>query len=709
MRNIVLLLTVMSAALVNAQTLTVENLKDADLKDKAAARSVTLTGKMTTSSPWSNRGGSDWRELRDVCWQVRAVDLSRASSEIIPDNAMHSRHHLQAIFLPQDATEIGTQAFFACDSLEEISIPASVTRVGQSAFSQCRRLRRVTFEGAPVVEDYAFAGCPDLKDIVVRGGKPQFSTLAFYGTRSVYEEDLMELDTLGTLPALVPQPARMTVLDVEPLMWELVRGVQAPRQLQFESQYLQRLLEENTNYGLEHKPDAHFWVKLSLDQTLPDPEAYVLHVDEGGVTLSGGSPAGVFWGIMTLRQLMLDSNGSAYRRHSLNAVHIEDQPRMHIREIMVDPSRTFIPFEELKRLVPLIAQYKYNALHLHLSDDQAWRMEVKKYPLLTQRASTRVGMDDMLMPDPGFYTQKQMKELVKYAAQYHVMIIPELEMPGHEVAAIHAYPQLTCGAKEVPMRAVCGVSNELLCPASDFTLQFVKDVLREYKGIFTSPYVHLGGDEAGMPPLGNWTTCPDCQKLKASLGIDPVDRREDNWRLQKYLFDNVINYLRDELGKTPMYWYEPDFKEIQPGCVTFAWRGGQTNMAIESAQKNGVKVMLCPGDHCYFDYPMYKGDMPEINWGMPALTLQESYALDPAWGHDEAFERETIFGVAGTLWGESINSPERITYQLFPRGLALAEAGWSPQAMRNYDDFLRRMRPHLMDLQRQGISVNLKR
>lgn len=692
-----------------AQTITAEHLAGVPLEECAAARSVTLTGQLAPTAPWSTRGGTDWRLLRDVCWQVRHIDLSQATAERVPANALHSRHHLQSIVLPKGVREIGSQAFFACDSLEEILIPATVERIAQSAFSQCKSLRKVVFEGAPQVDDFAFAGCPALKDIQTKGTqRPRFSTLAFYGTRSTYEEDLMELDTLSVEPCLVPQPAKMERLGQEGFIWADVKTVRAPKALANERAHLLALLKEATDYNPKENAKANLTVTLALDPSLPDAEAYTLLADASGLTITGGSPAGVFWGIMTLRQLMLDSNGSRFDRFGLAATYIEDQPRLHIREVMLDPSRTFIPFEELKKIVPILAQYKFNALHLHLSDDQAWRMEVKKYPLLTQKASTRQGMDDMLMPDPGYYTQAQMKELVSLAARHHIIIIPELEMPGHEVAAVHAYPQLTCGGKEVPMRTTCGVSNELLCPGKEFTYQFLCDVLKEYKDIFPAPYVHLGGDEAGQPPLGNWTSCPDCQALKRQLGIEPVDNRADNWRLQKHLFDRVINYLRDDLGKTPMYWYEPDFKEIQAGCVTFAWRGGQTNMAIESAQKNGVKVMLCPGEHCYYDYPMTRGSMPEVNWGMPVLSLKDAYALDPAWGHDEAFERETIFGVAGTLWSESINSPERITYQLFPRGFALAEAGWSPQAVRNYDDFLRRIHPHIMDLQRRGISVNLE-
>ena len=703
-----LLLIYISALLPSSgQSLNVANLHDVALEEMAVARDIKLTGKLEAHAPWSKRGGTDWRQLRDCCCALRHLDLSQATAECVPANALHSRHRLQSIVLPQGIKEIGSQAFFSCDSIEEIIIPASVEKIGQSAFNLCRGLRKVVFEGAPKVEDFAFANCPLLQDIVVKGSRPQFSVLAFIGTRSIYEEDLMALDTLSSSPNIIPQPAVVRRANRLPLDWADLNGIKADKALSNEKRILEAILRESTEYSGHSLAGTKGVASLSIDPSLSDPEAYVLDADVAGLNIRGGSAAGVYWGIMTLRQLLLDSNGSSTRRYTLAAIHIEDQPRTHIREIMVDPARTFIPFDDLKALVPLLAQYKFNALHLHLSDDQAWRMEVKKYPLLTEVSSVRPAMDDMLTPSPGYYTQKQMKELVAWGEQHHVMIIPELEMPGHEVAAVHAYPQLTCGGKETPLRTICGVSNELLGPGSDFTLQFLKDVLKEYADVFPCPYVHLGGDEAGQPPLGSWTECPDCQALKTRLGISPVNNRADNWRLQKYLFDEVITYLRDDLGKTPMYWYEPDFKEIQPGSVTFAWRGGQTDAAIDSALKNKVKVMLCPGDHCYFDYPMAPGDMPEVNWGMPTLSLKKTYALDPAFGRDAQFEKETLFGVAGTLWSESINTPERITYQLFPRGLALAEAGWSPADRRNYDDFLRRLRPHLNDLQRRGISVSL--
>ena len=348
-----------------------------------------------------------------------------------------------------------------------------------------------------------------------------------------------------------------------------------------------------------------------------------------------------------------------------------------------------------------MARYKFNALHLHLVDDQAWRIEIKKYPELIEKASDRVGMDDMPERISGYYTQEQMRELVRFAAQYHVMVIPEIELPGHEVAAIHCFPQLSCAKRPVPIRLTCGVSNELLCPAEPFVYEFLDNVLTELADVFPAPYVHLGGDEAGQPPLGAWSDCAACTALKQKEGYT------ENWQLQQYLFDRVIDKLHS-LGKTPMYWYEQEFKTIQPGCVVYAWRHGLTKTAIDAAVRNQAKIMLCPGEHCYLDYPQNRGDMPEKNWGMPVTTLEQTYRLDPAWGQDSGFVCDNLLGVSGTLWSECINSTERIYYQAFPRAAALAEAGWSVPERRSYKEFLTRVRPLTDDMQRRGVAVNVR-
>ena len=268
------------------------------------------------------------------------------------------------------------------------------------------------------------------------------------------------------------------------------------------------------------------------------------------------------------------------------------------------------------------------------------------------------------------------------------------------MAAIHCFPQLSCAKKEVPIRLTCGVSNDLLCPAEPFVYEFLDNVLKELAEVFPAPYVHLGGDEAGQPPLGAWTNCPACKELKRKEGFT------ENWQLQQYLFDRVIKQLH-QLGKTPMYWYETEFKTIQPGCVVYAWRNGLTQVAIDAAVRNKAKIMMCPGEHCYLDYPQGRGDMPEVNWGMPVTSHEQTYRLDPAWGMDSSFVQHNLLGVSGTLWSECINSSERLYYQAFPRAAALSEAGWTIPERRSYTDYLLRVRPLMDDMLRRGIAVNV--
>ena len=504
--------------------------------------------------------------------------------------------------------------------------------------------------------------------------------------------------------SLIPIPCSMKTTGESPLVWLNVGRIEAPTELQNEREHLERILRERAGIT-QLNEQGTATITLSIDRTLGDDEAYTLQLNADGVRISGTTAAGVFYGLMTMEQLMAGDAASA-RCVQTAATDITDTPRTHVRELMVDPCRIFVPYERLKEIVPEMARYKFNAIHLHLVDDQAWRIEIKTYPQLTENGSSRVGMDDMQMPISGYYTQEQMKEFVAYAAKYHVMVVPEIEMPGHEVAAIHCFPELTCGAVEVPIRTTCGVSDNLLCPGNEFTYTFLGNVFRELADIFPCKYIHLGGDEAGNPALGCWTNCEKDKALKKKLGITSTDRSE-NWKLQEYMFNRMIDTLQTKYGKTPMFWYETDFKTIQPGCVTFAWRNGLTNSALNAAISNNAKIMLCPGEHCYLDYPMRSGDMPETNWGMPTTTLEASYSLDPGWGKGEEFEKNNLFGVAGTLWSECINSPERIFYQAFPRALALAEAGWSPQKNRSFNGFLKRLRPVLLDMQRRGISFSM--
>lgn len=677
------------AAMGHAQSVTADHITAVDAETKAAAREVTLTGRLRREYRAPGRRVSlndDFRQLRDLCFRMERLDLSQADVDTLPANALHS-----------------------CKALREVILPATLRHIGSQAFY----------------------GCTALESVVFSGPRPTMDAYAFGQTR--FEE-------WSAPTQKVAAPAMDVCADILPV----------PQQLEY--------------IGGTFSADAK--VTTRINPALPH-EGYRLRAKGKRVTIEGGDEAGIFYGRMTLEQIVRNAeNRAATDVHCLQgrrtipklpAVEIVDAPRCPIRELMIDPARIFIPYDDLKDFVVEMARYKMNTLHLHLVDDQAWRIEIKAYPELTERSSFRVGMDDMLRPIGGFYTQDQMRELCAFAAQYHVTIVPEIELPGHEVAAIHALPWLTCGtppaprtggadstdneeyadggasidevtspsARGVPLRTTCGVSNELLCPSSEKTYEFLTTVLRELADVFTGPYVHLGGDEAGNPALDCWTHCESCQALKAQLFADdglaesperqPASGREGNWRLQQYMFDRVIALLRDELGKTPMFWYETDFREIQPGCITFAWRHGLTQAAIDAAKRCDAKIILCPGEHCYLDYPMGYNDMPEVNWGMPTTTLEQTYRLDPAWGNGDYtaadgsarnFERDCLMGVAGTLWTECIPSTERLYYMTYPRALALAEAGWSPQERRSWPDFERRAAAVCADMLRRGICAD---
>lgn len=720
MRKIISLAVVaLLASSMSAQT--IANMKDLNAEKKSAAINLKLTGTLTTEK------NSDFRQLRDLCWQLRNLDLSEATCPVLPKNAFHSRHHLQHIILPNQLQEIGTQAFFACDNLQEVVIPKSVTKMGAAAFSGCKSLKNITIEGTPEIGEFAFANLEGVQVIKVNSSvPPKAAATAFSGVnmrgvklvmprgsekayrkaqgwKAFFGEVKQAREVCNPEACLIPAPMDLKVkAKAAPLQvagnWKIV----ADEGLANEREHADRILKERN----AQQKGAQLTMTLALDPSLTDAEAYTLDVQQKGVVIKGKTAAGVFYGLMTFDQL-LRGNASKVGCDAIPQLSLKDQPRTHVRELMVDPCRIFIPYEELEAFVPEMARYKLNMLHLHLVDDQAWTIEIKKYPRLTAEASSRWGMDDMLMPIKGYYTQEQMRDFVAYCAKYHIQVVPEIEMPGHEVAAISVYLELTCQGVRKPIRTTCGVSDELLCAGNEFTYEFLGNVFKELADVFPSEYIHLGGDEAGNPALDCWTNCPKCQALKKKLGITSTDRSE-NWKLQGYLFDRVIDLLRTQYHKTPMFWYETDFKKIQPGCVTFAWRAGLTKEALVAAVKNNARILLCPGEHCYFDYPMAKGDMPEVNWGMPVTSLKAAYDLDPAWGMGEEFEKNNLFGVAGTLWSECINSPERIYYQAYPRALALAEAGWSLQKNRSWEGFLTRLKPTAKDMMRRGITFSME-
>ena len=521
-RLLLLSATTILSAVMSAQT--VERMNSLKPEQKSMAVSLKLTGELST-----DRKG-DYRQMRDLCFQVRDIDLSDAKSTEIPKNAFHSRHQLLNIALPKVLKTIGTQAFFACDKLQNITIPASVESIGAAAFSGCKGMTELTIEGAPVIGEYAFARLSGLKTVKVNSKvPPKADVSSFYGVEPgsvklivpkgsekaymkaagwsrFYAEPKMAKEVSDPTLCLTPMPQTLTVqkgakaLNVYTAWNIFVAHMDGDGTvLNNEVERAREMLTDRIG-NIVNSRQRGIQLVLALDPTLDDDEAYTLAVDSKGVNIKGKTPRGVFWGLMTLDQILLGS-GNKKCVDAIPQLTVKDTPRTHVRELMVDPARTFIPLDELKAFIPEMARYKLNALHLHLVDDQAWRIEIKKYPQLTAQASSRWGQDDLQMPYKGYYTQQQMRDLVKFAAQYHVEIVPEIEMPGHEVAAISVFPELTCHQRQVPIRTTCGVSNELLCPGNDFTYEFLGNVFKEIADIFPSKYIHLGGDEAGNPAL----------------------------------------------------------------------------------------------------------------------------------------------------------------------------------------------------------------
>lgn len=658
------------------------------------------------------KGNSDFRQIRDCCPKLQSIDLQRSDCPNIPPHALHSCHRLKQLVLPDNVEGIGNLACFACDSLTQLTLPSCLMEVGEEAFACLSNLHTLRIEGRPRLGPYAFAGATRLRHIYLSSPvPPQADPTAFAGISSkqirlhVPEGSLKayrQAPGWGRLlkPSplrhdvdsvfIIPIPARLTYTG-QRLYWEKIGHIVSSPDLQVETEHALRILHTHTAWK---KGKGKGCLTLLTDSTWDvHPETYTMAVTPEGITIKGKTPQGVFHGLMSLEQMLVNGPEGALCA-SLPTLVIEDFPRTSLRELMVDPARIFISLDDLRPFVVEMARYKFNALHLHLVDDQAWRIEIKSYPRLVEMGSRRTGMDDMPLDISGYYTQEEMKDFIRFAARYHVEVIPEIEMPGHEVAAIHCYPRLTCGAREIPIRTTCGVSNELLCPGEEFVYEFLGNVFRELHEVFPSSRIHLGGDEAGNPPLGCWTHCEKCQALRDRLGIKSTDGSE-NWKLQEYMFNRIIDTLRTEYGKTPMFWYETDFKRIPEGCITFAWRHGLTAAAIRAAMDNKARIMLCPGEHCYLDYPATHGGMPEVNWGMPVTSLEQTYRLDPAWGMDETFEKTCLYGVAGTLWSECIPTPERLFHQAFPRAMALAEAGWSPQSRRSWSDFSHRVHIHM--------------
>lgn len=414
--------------------------------------------------------------------------------------------------------------------------------------------------------------------------------------------------------------------------------------------------------------------KEKIDQKITNKEGYRLVINKRGAEISARSAAGLFYGRQTLAQLCLGVD-------SVDFVEINDAPRYGYRAMMIDPARHFQPIEDIKRFVDVMSYYKFNALHLHLSDDQGFRPDIKAYPLLTQIGANRKETEGDGTAHGGFYTQSELKDLVAYAADRFVEIIPEIDIPGHSMSAISAYPYLTCrDSSPLEVRTTPGVSLDLLCAGNERVFGMYDTIITELSAIFTSDKFHIGGDEA---PLDHWTECPKCQALKEAKGF------MSNQELMSYFFARINESLIKN-KKRPMLWFELDVPFYPANSIMYAWRYGLSPRSIQAARQGGYQIICAPGEYAYLDYPQVKGDISAASssW-MPILPFEKVYQFDPAAGLTPENSAH-ILGVEATIWGEYTPTIDDVFRRAYPRALAIAEVGWSEMRNRQKDDFFRR-------------------
>lgn len=466
--------------------------------------------------------------------------------------------------------------------------------------------------------------------------------------------------------------------------------------LQLAADYFTNWLTAN-NLNLQSSPKGQK-VKLALKVDIA-PEAYILTITQKGVLVQGGSGQGVFYGIQSLQQLILQQSTGAFPIE-IPCVHLEDAPAFAYRGLHLDVGRHLFPVDFIKKYIDLIARYKMNRFHWHLTEDQGWRIEIKQYPKLQEvaayRNETLIGhlREKPLQYDGerygGYYTQEEVKEVVKYAQDRFITIIPEIELPGHAQAALAAYPELACTDGKIEVATKWGVSEEVYCPTEE-TFTFLENVLTEVMELFPSEYIHIGGDEC---PKTRWEESAFCQELIRKEGL------KDEHELQSYFIQRIEKFL-NENDRQIIGWDEILEGGLAPNATVMSWRGEEGG--IEAA-KQGHDVIMSPSSHCYLDYYQSENEDEPLAIG-GYLPLSKVYSYYPVPEELSEEEARYILGVQGNLWTEYISTPEKAEYMAFPRGFAIAEVGWTQQKNKDYDNFTARLQQHVKWLKAEGINT----
>ena len=483
-------------------------------------------------------------------------------------------------------------------------------------------------------------------------------------------------------PSIIPKPLSQKIGNGSFIFNNDVAIVSEPK-LQEVSNYFTLYLKDNYNFELSNNNSTKK-ITFKIDDSINNDEGYELNVSKNDITIKSKHAKGAFYAVQSLIQLLpLPSDLNSFK---ILCLRIKDQPQFKYRGMHLDVGRHFFSVDFIKKYIDLMARLKMNTFHWHLTEDQGWRIEIKKYPKLQEiaafRKETLIGhYNDQPhqfdgKPYGGFYTQEQIKEVVAYALTRQVTIIPEIEMPGHSQAAIAAYPELGCSGKQVEVATKWGVFDEVYCP-KESTFNFLEDVIDEVVELFPGKYIHIGGDEA---PKTNWKNCEYCQKLIKKEGL------KDEHGLQSYFIARMEKYINSK-GKQIIGWDEILEGGLAPNATVMSWRG--TKGAVQAA-KEGHDVILTPGSHCYFDHYQSENENEPLAIG-GFLPLEKVYHFNPI--PEELTDKEAtyVLGAQGNVWTEYMQTEKQVEYMAFPRAVALSEVLWSSPEYKNYQDFIHRL------------------
>lgn len=490
--------------------------------------------------------------------------------------------------------------------------------------------------------------------------------------------------------SIVPQPQSMQVgtgyfnLTTSTAIYTTVNA-------QSSAELLADLLRSITGFDLPIVSDAQAAIRVQLQDGM-ESEAYQLLVTESHISLLASSAVGLFYAIQTLRQLLPlvleNASASTDALWQIPVVSINDEPRFAWRGLHLDVGRHFYDIGFIKKFIDHMASYKYNIFHWHLTEDQGWRIEIKQYPKLTEIGSHRREtplVSDRYQGDGkpygGFYTQDEIREVVTYAATRHITIVPEIEMPGHALAALASYPDLGCVGEGYAVRTTWGIEPDVFCAGKEDVFTFLENVLSEVLTLFPSEFIHVGGDEC---PKERWKVCPDCQDRIQSEGL------ANEHELQSYFIRRMEKWINKQ-GRRLIGWDEILEGGLAPNATVMSWRGSQGGIDAANA---GHDVVMSPTTHCYFDYNQ-SAHTQEVSEIKAVITLGKVYEFQPIPDNIHPNQAHHILGGQGNIWTEYMPTPQQVEYMTYPRALALAEVLWTYPEKRDFTAFMKRLQPQL--------------